>query len=40
MTVDAMRQMSGEEYNGWWVYFKRKAQRQELEYKRANHNRR
>lgn len=35
-----MRQMSGEEYTGWWVYFKRKAQRKELESASANYNRR
>lgn len=41
MTVADMRErMSGDEHTGWWVFYQRKAQRQELEAKRADHNRR
>lgn len=41
MTVAKLREeMSGDEYTGWWVFYQRKAQRQELESKRGNHNRR
>lgn len=38
MTVDEMRQrMSGDEFLYWSIYYARKAQRQELEMRRAGH---
>jgi hypothetical protein len=40
MTVGTMRAtMSGEEWIGWQVYYGRKAQRREMENRRASHSR-
>lgn len=34
-TVDELRRMSQEEFTGWSVYYARKAQREELERRKA-----
>lgn len=40
MTVSDLRsRMSGQEYTEWYIYYARKAQRQELEEKRAKRRR-